>query len=170
MKDPSAAPLTGNDITVTQDKQGTIRLATVNSTDRSNGIDHVEAFTPANLDSSSLEFIDETHSLDRNHVTGDKEDSKNMEIEEAPRRPTFDFACYEVLLRMERVVTLTKDALNKLLEHSTNKDGKRDLKDEKALEWHIVAVAIDRLFFFIYLGMIIVLLLIATALIFPRKF
>ncbi len=167
--------MTGNDVTVMQDRQGTIHLSTMTNNDRSNTIDHSGAYTPASLD-SSLEFIDETpqiipksHSQQQNHVTRNRH-HKTTEIEEGPLRPTFDTSCYEVLLRLEHIVSLTKEALIKLVDHATNKDSRRDMKDEKALEWHIVAVAIDRLFFFIYLGMIIILLLIATALIFPRKF
>ncbi len=174
---PSAAAThPANDLTVMQDRQGTIRVTT---TTVNSGLDGtldsrevaLQPYTPGSIE-STLEYIDETP----NHRISDS--TRNNPDRDNPLEPnsnkkdrdTFDHFCFEVLLRIESITALVREALHKLIEHSSFKDHKRELKDEKALEWHIVAVSIDRLFFFIYLGMIIILVLVASALIFPRRF
>ena len=166
----NAQTQTANDLTVMQDKQGTIRVATMNS-DRDRTQSSVEAhpFTPGSIE-STLDYIDETS----NHRSGNNsfisEPNRIVDNPPASERETFDHFCFEVLLRIENITSLVREALHKLIETTANKDHRRELKDEKALEWHIVAVSIDRLFFFIYLGMIVILVLVASALIFPRQF
>ena len=163
-----------NDLTVMQDRQGTIRVATVNSgLDRTqSSVGDAHPFTPGSIE-STLDYIDETS----NHRSGTNSLGDPTRILDHPNlmrqgndRETFDHFCFEVLLRIESITSLVREALHKLIEQTVHKDHRRELKDEKALEWHIVAVSIDRLFFFIYLGMIIILVLVASALIFPRHF
>ena len=164
-----------NDMTVMQDKQGTIRVTTrVNtpnsSLDRTQSVE-AQPFTPGSLE-STLDYIDETS----NHRSGNNSfmSDPNRVLDNPPpprsERETFDHFCFEVLLRIENITSSVREALHKLIDQTSSKDQKRELRDEKALEWHIVAVSIDRLFFFIYLGMIIILVLVASALIFPRQF
>ncbi len=166
----SPHPANTNDLTVMQDRQGTIRIAT-----RTPGsVEGTQAYTPGSLD-STLDYIDETPNHRSKNASGN---NSLMESSKGPRdnappskeRETFDHFCFEVLLRIESITSLVREALHKLIEQTSSKDHKRELKDEKALEWHIVAVSLDRLFFFIYLGMIIILILVASALIFPRQF
>ena len=161
-----------NDLTVMQEKQGTIKVTVVNS-----GLGKIQstieatAYTSGSIE-STLDYIDETpdHGNGNTSHNSFADQNRNQDNLQRNEKETFDHFCFEVLLRIECITSLVREAVHKLIEHTSSKDYKRELREEKALEWHIVAVSIDRLFFFVYLSMIIILVLVASALIFPRQF
>ena len=79
-----------------------------------------------------------------------------------------DEKCYMSLRRIESLLRATKQSLDDMSDKADDRDKKLKFKDEKAFEWRVVAVAIDRLFFFIYLAIIIVLAVVSSAILFPR--
>ena len=74
------------------------------------------------------------------------------------------------LNRIEWLVRETRDYTKKLSERSVQREYKLDMRDEKAMEWHAVAVALDRCFFFVYLAVSFVVALVSSAILFPRAF
>lgn len=62
----------------------------------------------------------------------------------------------------------TRDALHGLCAHLREKEEDIETRHHKAREWHQVALALDRTFFFIYLACLIVLLFVSSAILFPR--
>ena len=81
-----------------------------------------------------------------------------------------DSECMETLNRMECFVMEIRSYIKQLAEFTSNKEKRMDYRDEKAQEWHTVAVALDRLFFFIYLAMLFILAIVSSAILFPRTF
>lgn len=81
-----------------------------------------------------------------------------------------DSECLEVLNRMERFIMEIRSYIKQLAEFTQNKEKRIDYKDEKAQEWHAVAVALDRTFFFLYLAMLFVVAIVSSAILFPRTF
>ena len=67
---------------------------------------------------------------------------------------------------LEKIQVLLEDL--KLL--GAEKRMKEELVSEKAIEWRLVGATLDKLFFFIYLTGILVLLLVSTAILVPKAF
>ena len=81
-----------------------------------------------------------------------------------------DEKCYTSLRRIESLLRSTKQCLDAMQSKADERDRKIRFKDEKSFEWRVVAVAIDRLFFFVYLAIIVVLGVVSSAILFPRAF
>ena len=73
-----------------------------------------------------------------------------------------------ILSKMQKTMVEARDAMFTLCTHVQDKDEREEARDEKATEWHQVAVALDRTFFFLYLACLIVLAIVSSAILFPR--
>ena len=65
------------------------------------------------------------------------------------------------------VLKETNHSLKMIYDRMRDKDKCLEFKEEKAYEWHTVAVAFDRLFFFLYFTTIIILAMVSSAVMFP---
>lgn len=74
------------------------------------------------------------------------------------------------LPKVERLLENIQILLEDLKSLGAEKRKKEDLVSEKAMEWRLVAATLDKLFFFIYLTGILVLLLVSTAIMIPKAF
>lgn len=74
------------------------------------------------------------------------------------------------LQRIESSLSCVRQCLEMIQIHSSEKEKTRKFRDELAYEWRVVAITLDRVFFFIYLTIILVMAVVSMAIIFPRTF
>ena len=107
----------------------------------------------------------EKQTTDANYI-GAKDGKDNDESSKASAFRTDHLV--RILAKVHKTMLETRDAIFTLCTLAQDKDEREEARDEKATEWHQVAVALDRTFFFLYLACLIVLAIVSSAILFPR--
>ena len=72
----------------------------------------------------------------------------------------------EAIRDIGRVMRDTNESLTAINDRLQAKDKTDEFKDAKAYEWYTVAVAFDRLFFFMYLSTVLIMAFVSSAILF----
>jgi nicotinic acetylcholine receptor len=127
------------------------------------GDDPIETGDEALQNGLGMDKTDEI--LSRSYVGLHGLQGRDVEIE-SPEKHAMGEKSHPCLQRIEALLIGTKLSLEAMQKQNSEREQTARFRDEKAFEWRVVAITLDRVFFFIYLLSVIVLAIVSAVLLF----